>query len=246
MSRLATIDHFIFDSDFPADMITYYKTDSFTIPANGAGTKTYNHSLGYAPLCFGVWATAQDFSNSRPLSDGYFNMIVGSTTSQVKLEYDFSTKNTPTNIYLRIYGYPPSTYTGFCPATAQSSKPLILNTDDSYSPLIFEGAFTTKTNSSASTLKMVEYNVTDFCQKQTDTANHLTIYHSLPYRPRVMLWGTINGTTKPASSATFDYWGGAATVRYPSCSFYDGEIDIPLGSGYSGEDIITTHVRVYA
>lgn len=246
MSRLATLDHFIFTSDFPADMITYFKTDNFTIPARGTGTKTYSHSLGYIPLCFGVWATQQDFSDSRPISDGWFNMRVSSTSSQVKLTYDFSDITSATTVYVRIYGFPPSTYTGECPATAQSSTPLILSTDENYSPLIFEGAYTTKTNSDPSTMKNVEISITDNYQKLTDTANTLRVYHSLPYMPRVMLWGEQNGECQQPSGATFDYWGGATSNNYPDCIYYDNNIFINLGMGYPGEDIKTTHIRVYA
>lgn len=246
MSRLATLDHFIFTSDFPADMITYFKTDNFTIPAGGSGTKTYSHALGYIPLCFGVWATKQDFSDSRPISEGWFNMRVSSTSSQVKLTYDFSDITSATTVYVRIYGFPPSTYTGECPATAQSSTPLILSTDESYSPLIFEGAYTTKTNSSPSTMKNVEISITENYQKLTDTANSLTVYHSLPYMPRVMVWGEQNGECQQAQGATFDYWGGWYSNSYPDCSFGSNNVFFNFGMGYSGDPIITTHIRIYA
>ena len=246
MSGLETLDRFIFNSDFPADMITYFKTDSFTIPSGGTGTKTYNHALGYIPLCFGTWATTEDFSDSRPLSDGYFGLVVSATSSQVKLTYDFSAKTSSTTVYVRIYGFPPATWTGFCPATAQSSKPLIFNTDENYSPLIFEGTFTTKSISQPSDMVNLEYNITNFYQKQTGTANSLTIYHKLPYRPHVMLWGEQNGEAKLASSATFDYWGGWYSTSYPDCNFGDGDVFFNLGEGYSGDPIITSHIRIYA
>lgn len=246
MADLATLDHFIFNSDFPADMITYFKTDNFTIPARGTGTKTYSHSLGYIPLCFGTWATKEDFSDSRPISDGYFSFTLSSTNNQVKLAYDFSEKTTQTTVYIRIYGFPPAEYTGECPATAQSSKPLIFNTDENYSPLIFEGTFTTKSISQPSEMVTLEYNITTFYQKQIAEGNAMTIYHKLPYRPNVMLWGEQNGETKLAASAVFDYWGGWYSNSYPDCNFGDGDLFVNLGDGYPGSPIIKTHIRIYA
>jgi hypothetical protein len=246
MANIASLDHFIFNSDFPADMITYFKTDNFSIPARGTGTKTYSHSLGYIPLCFGVWATSEDFSDSRPISDGYFNFVISATDSQVKLAYDFSEVTSATTVYVRLYGFPPAEYTGYCPATAQSSKSLIFNTDDNYSPLIFEGTFTTKSITQPSESVSLEYNITTFYQKQIDTGNSLTVYHKLPYRPYVMLWGEQNGETKLAAGATFDYWGGWYSQTFPDCSYGDGDVFINLGDGYEGSPIIKTHIRIYA
>lgn len=246
MSRLATLDHFIFTSDFPADMITYFTTDNFTVPAGGSGTRTYSHALGYIPLCFGVWATQPDFSDSRPISDGFFTMTVRATMTQVKLQYSFYDATTATNVYVRIYGFPPSTYTGECPATAQSSTPLILNTDESYSPLIFEGAFATKRNEDPSTMKELVVSITENYQKLIDTGNYLTIYHSLPYRPRVMLWGEKEGDCVLSAAAEFDYWGGMATNTYPNCWYGDNYISVDLGMGYPSEPEIKTHIRIYA
>ena len=247
MGKIATLDHFIFNSDFPADMITYYEVDSFTIPAGGSGTRTYSHALGYIPLCFGTWATQQDFSDSRPLSDGYFNLTISATSSQVKLTYDFSTTTSSTTVYVRMYGFPPAEYTGECPATAQSSTPLIFSTDENYSPLIFEGTFTTKSgNTQPSDMVSLEYAVTDFYQKHIETANTLTVYHGLPYKPHVMLWGEENGETKPVAAATFDYWGGWYSMSYPDASFGSNDVFVNLGTGYSGDPIIKTHIRIYA
>ena len=118
---IATLDRFIFNSDFPADMITYFRTDNFTVTAGSTGGKTYNHALGYIPLCFGVWATKEDFSDSRPISDGWFSFTLSSTISAVTLMWDFSDVTDDTTVYVRIYGYPPAEWTGECPATAQSS-----------------------------------------------------------------------------------------------------------------------------
>lgn len=247
MTNIERLDRFIFNSDFPADMITYFHTDHFTVPAGGSGTKSYSHSLGYIPLCFGVWATNESFSDSRPISDGWFNIVLSATSSAVKLSYDFSETTSSTNVYVRIYGFPPAEYTGECPATAQSSTPLILSTDENYSPLIFEGTFTTKSpNSQSSDMVDLSYNITNFCQKQIATGNSLTIYHKLPYRPRVMLWGEQNGETKLAASATFDYWSGWYSNSYPDCSFGSGDVFVNLGAGYSGDPIVKTHIRIYA
>lgn len=247
MADIATLDHFVFNSDFPADMITYFHTDHFTVPARGTGTKTYSHALGYIPLCFGTWATKEDFSDSRPISDGWFNMTLSATSSQVKLAYDFSAITSATNVYVRIYGFPPATYNGECPATAQSSKPLIFNTDENYAPLIFEGTFTTKSISDPSEMVNLEYNITTFYQKQIETGNSLTVYHKLPYRPSVMLWGEQNGEVKLAASAAFDYWSGWYSQSYPDASYgkNDNSVFVNLGDGYPGSPIIKTHIRIY-
>lgn len=243
---LATLDRFIFNSDFPADMITYKMSTDFTIPAGATGTQTVSHSLGYIPLCFGVWATNPDFSDSCPLSDGWFALQVSSTISEIKLFYDFSTKTEDTHVYVRVYGFPPSTYNGETPATARGSSPLIFDTDLNYAPLLFEGAFTTKSISDISEQVNAEYNIKNGYMKQTGEANTLTLYYDLPNMPNIMLWAEQNGEVKQAAGATFDYWGGWYSLEYPDARFYNNSVFINLGAGWEYDPIITTHIRLYA
>lgn len=246
MANVGTLDRFIFNSDFPADMITYKMSAEFDIPAGAAGTQTFSHSLGYIPLCFGIWAKNADFSDAVPLSDGWFGIQVSSTNSQIKLKYDFSTQTSATHVYVRVYGFAPSTYVGDTPSTARSSSALILNTDLNYSPLLFEGAFTTHSISDISQQINLEYNVKTGYIKKVEEGNSLTIYHDLPHRPNVMFWAEQNGEVKQPSGATFDYWGGWYSISYPDVSFNDDSVFVNLGDGWSGSPIITTHIRVYA
>lgn len=247
MSDLATLHHFSFNSDFPADMISYYKRWDFSIPAGGSGTKSYNHNLPYKPLVFGVWADNAAFTNSRPCSDGWFGITLYSDATKIYAYYDFSTKASATNVKMRVYAYAPTTHTSYVQASADSSTPLIFDTDEDYAPLIFEGCFTTKVMSSASDHVSKAYNVKNGYQNHTETCNGVSIIHDLPTRPNVMLWAE-DSTGKCAQSgqATYDYYGGWHSQTYPNVSFNSNSVELIVGDVYQQSDVIKAHIRVYA
>lgn len=246
MPNIATLDRFIFNSDFPADMITFYMAQDFTINAGTTGTKTFAHNQLYTPLCFGVWATKEDFSDSRPISDGWFGLQVKSNSTNVIITYDFSTQTSNTHVYLRIYGYTPCTYTGVSQPTSRRSSPLIFDTRLDYAPLLFEGAFTTKAISSYDEQVNLEYNIKNGYMKQVGEGNSLTLYHDLAYMPNIMVWAEQNGEIRQASGAVFDYYAGWYSQSYPEVNYGSNSVFVNLGAGWSGDPIITTHVRLYA
>lgn len=247
MPDLSTLHHFKFNSDFPADMISYYKRWNFTIPANGAGTVSYNHNLPYTPLVFGVWADNDAFTNSKPCSDGWFGIALSADSTKIYAQYDMSTKSSATNVKMRVYGYTPTTYTKYTPASADSSTPLILSTDEEYAPLIFEGCFTSKIVTSASQNTEKAYNVKNGYQKHTETCNTVSIYHNLPTLPNVMLWGEgTDGKIKQVGEATYDYYGGWHNQIYPNVSYGNNAVFLGVGFPYQQSEVVKAHIRVYA
>lgn len=246
MSDLATLHHFKFNSDFPADMISYYKTYSFNIPANGSGTKSFNHNLPYTPLTFGVWSRYENFSDSRPCGDGIYGMVLRADATKIYIDYDLSTYSSALTAYLRIYAYAPATYTGYCPQNIDSSTNLILSSDEDYAPLIFEGCFTGKIVQSASQHTDKSYNVKNGYQKHIETCNYVYVYNDLPALPNVMMWREQNGMVQQSGRATFDYYSGWQNMTYPNVSIENKLVTLTLGLPYQQSEVVKAHMRIYA
>lgn len=249
MSDLATLHHFKFNSDFPADMISYYHRWDFSVPAYGAGTVSYNHNLPYTPLVFGVWSNNDAFTNSRPCSEGWFGINIYADATKIYAQYDLSTKSTATNVKMRVYGYTPSTYTKYTPASSDSSTPLILSSDENYAPLIFEGCFTSKIIQSGQPSTSLGFNIKNGYQKQTGVCNEVDIYHDLPKLPSVMLWGEnpSTGVIKAVGMATYDYYSGwRSNVNDMGVKYADGLLILSVGVPYQQSEVQRAHIRIYA
>lgn len=255
--------HFIFNSDYPFDMIVYYKFYELTTDSNRYQTISFAHNLGFAPLLFGSWSDKKDFSTAYAL----LNEAYGADKIQVYVESDENNvyitryQYTPVpskKLYLKIYGFAPTSWTGDCAPTSQSSSELLLNTDNAYAPLLAAGAVQPKdlTQGGGQTSKLVaEVGKTGY-QEITGRDNPVSLYYQEPLSPTIMLWKTTASTGRTEFRInTIIQSMGISMSAYPSATYNlagaqgSGQmaISIETGSSRPGQanynDI--THFRVY-
>lgn len=139
---MGKLSSFIANSDYPFDMITYYKEYSVTMNDQTTQTITFAHNLPYKPLLFGVFSETPDFADSYALNNAPLSSIsVSSDSTNVRLYRTDSFRFWKNRkIYFRIYGFAPVTWTGDCAPTARTSSNLLLDTDKQYCQLVCAGA----------------------------------------------------------------------------------------------------------
>ena len=258
--------HFIFNSDYPFDMVVYYKHYVFTTNSSTPQTISFDHNLGFAPLLFGVWSYTEDFAKSYPLTDfiqsgpAKIGMYVESDATKVYVTCGQSNPVTPgRKLYVKIYGFAPTTWTGNCKPTAQSSSSLLLDTDLSYSPLLAAGAVNPKdmTQGGGQSITLMATVGKNGYQEINGRDSGVALYYQEPLLPTIMMWKTTasTGRTMLKTNTVFSTYGFANTV-YPYAQYLtaganpnDGQrvIQITTGSSRPGQanydDI--THFRVY-
>lgn len=258
--------HFIFNSDYPFDMVVYYKYYVFTTNSSKDRTDSFAHNLGFAPLLFGIWSPTEDFSKSYPLTDFIqsrlenIGMYVESDDSNIYVSCGQSNPVTPgRKLYVKIYGFAPTTWTGDCAPTAQSSSSLLLDTDLAYSPLLAAGAVNPKdmTQGGGQSITLIATVGKNGYQEINGRDSGVALYYQEPLSPTVMMWKTTasTGRTILKTNTVFSTYGFANTV-YPYAQYLaagvnpnDGQrvIQINTGSSRPGQanydDI--THFRVY-
>ena len=258
-------NNFLVNTDYPFDMIVYFKECELTSTGSTAQTVTIPHSLGFVPLLFGVWSSSQDYSEVYPLvDDGYFNGIyVESDENNIYVQQrPMSSSSAGHKYYLKIYGFAPISWTGDCEPTAQTSSQLLLDTDTGYSPLLAAGEIqprrmdvqpevpTPEQTGIAQTIGLNGFvEITGRCQ----TAS---LYYREPIEPQIMIWQTVSSTNRTSLAAkTFFSATGYALRNAPYADFVantgspgTGAIAITNGVTRTGmanyNDI--THFRVYA
>lgn len=255
--------HFIFNSDYPFDMVVYYKYYVFTTNSSTPQTISFEHNLGFAPLLFGIWSYTEDFAKSYPLTDfitagsAKIALYVESDATKVYITKEQANPTSGRKLYAKIYGFAPTTWTGNCKPTAQSSSSLLLDTDLAYSPLLAAGAVNPKdiSQGGGQTTLMGVIGKTGY-QEINGRDNPVALYYQEPLSPTVILWKTTasTGKTKLQTNAQFMTMG-FANAAYPTASYAlagaqgSGEMAIQIQTGASRpgqanyDDI--THFRVY-
>lgn len=256
--------HFIFNSDYPFDMVVYYKYYVFNTNSSTPQTISFEHNLGFAPLLFGIWSYTEDFAKSYPLTDfitagsAKIALYVESDATKVYITKEQTNPTSGRKLYVKIYGFAPTTWTGNCKPTAQSSSSLLLDTDLAYSPLLAAGAVNPKDISQGggqTTTLMGVIGKTGY-QEINGRDSFVALYYQEPLSPTVILWKTTasTGKTKLQTNARFMTMG-FPTAAYPTASYAlagaqgSGEMAIQIQTGSSRpgqanyDDI--THFRVY-
>lgn len=252
-------NNFLVNTDYPFDMIVYYKSYELTTNGSSSQTVTIPHDLGFTPLLFGIWSTTPDFKVAYPLvNNGYALYIwVESDENNIYVRKYESTPTSGRKRYLKIYGFAPTSWTGDCKPTAQSNTALILNTDKIYAPLIAAGAIQPRRMDIQPPEQMSVMGVigkTGY-QEFNGRATTAYLYYQEPVSPSIMLWKTTAQTnrTTQACNAFFSASGYAVRTA-PYADFTDtgmgtGEkvITITIGATRTGmpteNDIV--HFRVY-
>ena len=132
---MGSLQHFIFNSDYPVEKITYFHEAEATIKA---GQETFKlvipHSLGYTPLVFGVWSDTQDFAQTQSIGSGNIldSPYIYAYEDRIEIRITgiegYQIVGKDTKYFFRIYAFSPDDYVCECETTQQSSKPLIMNT----------------------------------------------------------------------------------------------------------------------
>ena len=237
------LDKFLLNSDYPLDQIVYFTSFQVTV-SSGSTTinKTIPHSLGFKPLLFGVYAKKADFSDSVGMSDGIFSVIARGYDDHIEVfGGDFTAG---TKVYVRLYGFAPANYNGFCTATARSSKPLIISTDYEYAPLIFEAAVTCSSYDDDDPYITENYNVNRGYLSIVTKAASVTVEHDLGYKPSVMMWSENNGYTQLSFSAEFEMEAGWYSSQIPNATITDKDFSVITGPASTAGPIV--HIRAYA
>lgn len=256
--------HFIFNSDYPFDMVVYYKYYVFTTNSSTPQTISFDHNLGFAPLLFGIWSYTEDFAKSYPLTDfitagsAKIALYVESDATKVYITKEQTNPTSGRKLYAKIYGFAPTTWTGNCKPTAQSSSSLLLDTDLAYSPLLAAGAVNPKdiSQGGGQTTTLMGVIGKNGYQEINGRDNPVALYYQEPLSPTVILWKTTasTGKTKLQTNAQFMTMG-FANAAYPTASYAlagaqgSGEMAIQIQTGASRpgqanyDDI--THFRVY-
>ena len=256
--------HFIFNSDYPFDMVVYYKYYVLTTNSSTPQALSFDHNLGFAPLLFGIWSYTEDFAKSYPLTDfitagsAKIALYVESDATKVYITKEQTNPTSGRKLYVKIYGFAPTTWTGNCKPTAQSSSSLLLDTDLAYSPLLAAGAVTPKdlTQGGGQTTTLMGVIGKNGYQEINGRDNPVALYYQEPLSPTVILWKTTasTGKTKLQTNARFMTMG-FPTAAYPTASYAlagaqgSGEMAIQIQTGSSRpgqanyDDV--THFRVY-
>jgi hypothetical protein len=259
-------NNFLINTDYPLDMIIYYKFYELTTDGSSSQTVTIPHGLGFTPLLFGVWSTTPDFAVSHMLVDDGYNLFsaiyVESDETNVYIQKKEPTPTTGKKRYLKIYGFAPISWTGESEPTAQSNTPLILNTDKQYAPLLAAGMVQPRRLDVQPEVPTPEqtgiYGVIgkNGYKEFSGRSANVSLYYQEPVSPTVMMWKTTSSTDRTAqTSNTFFSATGFALRTAPYADFAnagaagDGRkaLAITVGTTRTGmanyNDIV--HFRVY-
>lgn len=231
-----SLNNFLFNSDFPIDMITYFEELSVDFAANQRDVTISHKDLGYTPLLLGVASTKSDFSDSRSIGDSGMGYTLESYRDHINIHRPTSTARRE---YFRFYGFAPSTYNGTSVTTVTDSKPLILSTDYGYSPLLFTGAFTMPRYG------VVKEGLIDV-SLESKTLNgeysKVTIVHNLGYMPTVWMW-LEDDYIQPSYLPLLTTAGGLRQEVFPNVTMDENKVIINVGAWNQPS---TVHVRIYS
>lgn len=237
---LTNLSHFIFNSDYPMDKIVFYKQEAFTVPARsgqyqpGELTITIPHNLLFTPLPLAIWATDEDFSDTRTYAIFSNLQEVKADATNITVYFQNST-DTPLKGYLRVYGLLPTNAVQEAAPTARQASKLIFDTDKLYAPLVFSGIITTDFDSN----NVKKINVCHGYKELITQANRVEIEHDLGNYPFMLLWYENNGEIKLTAQSDLYY-------DYPLDMLNYSETDkCNVDCGFSmGTDKV--HIRIYA
>ena len=172
---------FLLNTDFEMDKIVYFK-EAELMPDQFGGA-SISHSLGIAPLVFGVWSKTKDFAIphafceagfSEPATGKYVVETISCTSTESSINFIqyAGTESTPApfKFYVRIFGFEPSDSHKNLPKTSFNADTFVLNTDYNYLKLYKKG---------------VENIV---IPSQAIAPSAITIKHNLGYRPQALFW----------------------------------------------------------
>ena len=221
--------HFIFNSDYPFDMIVYYKYLKFT---KGTTPESFEHGLGFAPLLFGMWDESENFDQAWPFTNNnsLASLVRWIESDDKKIYIHFDGIDNGKTCYLKIYGFAPVTWTGNCKPTAQSGSSLLLNTDLPYSPLLAAGAIQPRRMDNPDT-PSEQTGISEDIGKNghievIGRASDVSLYYYDPIQPMVMLWKTTASTGRTAQAGFAALFGTGYGLRNAPYATYNEDTGI--------------------
>lgn len=245
---MGKLSSFIANSDYPFDMITYYKEYSVTMNGQNSQTITFAHNLPYKPLLFGAFSTTSDFASSYTLNNAPLSSIsVGADATNVIIKRtDYFGLWANKKIYFRIYGFAPISWTGDCAPTARTSSNLLLDTDKQYCPLVCAGAV------HPALAGTDEPTATYYLDKgYTEiTANKMTLnlYYDDVNDLTAMIWlENVNTGVVQLADSPERRTNGGTTFAFPMLQYWPAYLQMDTGMRYlPSEPDYITHFRIYA
>ena len=260
-------NNFLVNTDYPFDMIVYFKEYEFTTTSSTNQSVTIPHSLGFTPLLFGSWSDKQDFADSFTLLDEAFGadkitLYVEADSSNIYINKYQHDAQPGKKLYLKIYGFAPTTWTGDCEPTANTNSFLLLNTDVSYVPLLAAGAVQPRrldvlpeVPTPEQTGIYAEIGKKGYAEIDGRSAT-VSLYYQEPISAMVMLWKETasTGRVKPIYNASWTNQGfPVAAAPYATYNSNTGTVGgralaITIGTTRTGMPNYndTIHFRVYA
>lgn len=162
---MPNLRNFEFNSKYPIDNVCFVYDGTMSL-SYGYGSTTLSHSLGFAPLAFGLYSIDGGSTWSeidfQVVSIGFGQILARSSTVEVSLSLYSSSAS---SAKIRVFAFMPSNITASVSAPTPLSR-FYLNTKYGYDMLIAKGISTIPSSSSET----------------------LVYTHNLGYIPRVMTW----------------------------------------------------------
>lgn len=224
------ISDFLINTYYPIDKVIFAQSITRTVPQATNMSEsvlfTINHSLGFAPLCTGVfsfdgWATSYAFGNGPYFFNTSFmqNMmeigaIVESTSTQIRvMAINWGSSKT---VEFRIVGLAPSSTPDGMPAY-NSQDDFMLNSDYNYMKII------------------------DMGTRSRTTVGTSTVNHGLGYPPQALVFSEFGGIIRRVSSENFIGVTGIAT----EASVDSDNLYLTVVDNFAGINV-KMHYRIYA
>lgn len=179
---LANARNFLINTDYPMDKVIYLKEQSLTM--GDSIDVSIAHGLPFIPLVWFQWSLTSDFAiayenNTGPFPSGIpgylFALLVMIEANATNIILRGNGTTSSITIYVRIFGFQPSTSNVDLAPTSSQADNFILNTDYNYMKLI------------TATSVAVNAGVTN------------TITHGYGYIPHILLWDESSGTIRPVN-----------------------------------------------
>lgn len=228
MTSIASQRQLILSSDTPVDKAIWMDESSFVIAGYDVITHSVPHGLTFMPLLKAVYSTTPDFSiayemfsgpiNTDPLILDPFQFYTdcGATTTHAELFIANYTASS-TTIYVRFYGYMPTTHNEDVGFTAATADPYVINSDNNYTKLFMSG-------------------VTPLLSTPLSTS---TVYHNLGYYPQIEGWSERDGKTY-IISYTYVFGGSS---EYSCMAVYTDRVVFNTSSFMTSDERF--HYRIY-
>ena len=183
---MANPKNFLFHSDYPIDKILFTTQGSVTLQGESKEVKI-PHNLPYTPLILGSWSFDQNFENTYEFG---WSILLDPNISQVACSADsndliFTTSDVHAGktIFYKIFGFPPTTYTGDFLSFSGDLMGFNFNSDLNYLKMIKEGSVSVANNS------------------------QVVISHNLGYKPFIFVWQNIAGRISRFNSSPIKFEG---------------------------------------